>query len=48
VLRDRHRRAFVDQELRLTPKSTYPNGPRCGEGGVQAALTVANGKLTAR
>ncbi|QKG18809.1 putative secreted protein [Actinomadura verrucosospora] len=48
TLRDRRGRAFLDQGLRLTPKATYPNGPHCGRGGTQGALTVANGKATAR
>ncbi|MGI5330499.1 hypothetical protein [Actinomadura nitritigenes] len=48
TLRDRHHRAFVDQELVLTPKATLHNGPRCGPEGVQAALTIKNGKATPR
>ena len=48
TLRDRHHRAFVDQELRLTPKATRQDGPHCGKQGVQAALAVTNGRLTAR
>lgn len=48
TLRDRHRRAFVDQELLVTPKATRADGPGCGPQGVQAALTVTNGRLAAR
>lgn len=48
TLRDRHHRVFVDQELVVTPKATLHNGPQCGPEGVQAALTVKNGKATAR
>ncbi|GAA0232718.1 hypothetical protein GCM10009527_031570 [Actinomadura nitritigenes] len=47
TLRDRHHRAFLDQELRLTPKPAHPDNPHCATG-VQAALTVANGQATAR
>ncbi|KAB2388021.1 hypothetical protein [Actinomadura montaniterrae] len=48
TLRDRDRRAFVDQELLVTPKATRADGPGCGPQGVQAALTVTNGRLAAR
>lgn len=46
TLRDRHHRAFVDQGIRLTPKPAPPDDPHCATG-VQAALTVKNGKATA-
>ena len=48
TLRDRHHRAFVDQELRVTPKATLHNGPHCGTEGLQATLTVKNGRATPR
>ncbi|HEU5032402.1 MAG TPA: hypothetical protein VFV01_46310 [Spirillospora sp.] len=48
TLRDRHRRAFVDQGLLVTPKAVRRGDSDCGEQGVQAALTVTNGRLAAR
>jgi hypothetical protein len=30
----------LERELEVTPEVTYPNGPQCGGGGVQAGLVV--------
>ncbi|MFD0686540.1 hypothetical protein [Actinomadura fibrosa] len=48
VLRDARGRTVLDRRIDLTPKATFPNGPHCGEGGPQAALTVAGGRMTVR
>lgn len=39
----------VDQELSLTPKTVFPNGPDCPSGGPQAGVVVdANGSVQER
>ncbi|MCS7482755.1 hypothetical protein ACFFQW_17340 [Umezawaea endophytica] len=39
----------LDEDLTVTPKQTYPNGPDCGGGGAQAGLVVsAAGVVTER
>jgi hypothetical protein len=47
-LRDSEGRTYLTRRLDVTPKATFPNGPHCGEGAPQAALTVANGQVTVR
>lgn len=47
-LRDAKGRTYFDRRLDVTPKDTFPNGPRCGGGAPQAVLTVANGQVTVR
>ncbi|MGP4027692.1 hypothetical protein [Actinomadura sp. 3N407] len=48
TLRDAQGRTLVDRRVDVTPKATFPNGEHCGEGGAQAALTVAHGTVTTR
>ncbi|MFG2086676.1 MULTISPECIES: hypothetical protein [unclassified Spirillospora] len=48
TLRDARDRTLVDRRVDVTPKATFPNGEHCGEGGPQAALTVAGGTVTVR
>ncbi|MEV4160436.1 hypothetical protein [Nonomuraea dietziae] len=31
----------LDRTLTVTPRGSFPNGPDCGEGGPQAAITVS-------
>ncbi|GGP93253.1 hypothetical protein BKA00_000301 [Actinomadura coerulea] len=47
-LRDAEGRTYFTHRLDVTPKATFPNGPHCGEGPPQAALTVANGQVAVR
>lgn len=47
ALLDSGGRTILTQDLGVTPEATYPNGEDCPEGGAQAALTVAGGKVTA-
>ncbi|SNR73298.1 hypothetical protein [Actinomadura mexicana] len=47
-LRDTEGRTYLARRLDVTPKATFPNGPHCGGGAPQAALTVANGQVTVR
>ncbi|MEO6085024.1 MAG: hypothetical protein ABIQ18_18120 [Umezawaea sp.] len=40
---------LLDETVTATPKLTYPNGPKCGEGGPQTGLEVsAAGAVTER
>ncbi|MEU8796916.1 hypothetical protein [Spirillospora sp. NPDC048819] len=48
TLRDAQGRTLVDRRVDVTPAATFPNGEHCGEGGPQAALTVADGTVTVR
>lgn len=48
VLYDDAGKRVLAQQVRVTPKATYPNGKDCGEGGPQAQLVVADGKLRER
>lgn len=48
TLRDARGRVLVDRRVDVTPAATFPNGEHCDEGGPQAALTVADGRVTVR
>ncbi|WP_433468173.1 hypothetical protein [Spirillospora sp. CA-128828] len=48
TLRDAQGRKYLGKRVDVTPKTTFPNGPHCGEGEPQAVLTVANGQITPR
>lgn len=48
VLYDDAGKRLLDQQVRVTPKATYPNGKDCGEAGPQAQLVAADGKLRER
>lgn len=48
VLHGRAGKPVFDQRLTVTPKAVYPGGPECGEGGPQARLVVAAGRLSER
>ncbi|RAY13849.1 hypothetical protein DPM19_19135 [Actinomadura craniellae] len=37
----------LDRSLTVTPRGSFPNGPDCGEQGVQARLTAEDGRLRA-
>ncbi|MFD0899904.1 hypothetical protein [Actinomadura sediminis] len=39
--------AVLARRVRATPEATRPGGPECGEGGPQARLVVAGGRVTA-
>lgn len=48
VLHDASGKRVFDQELTMTPKGVFPNGPDCGEGGPQAHLIATDGQLRER
>jgi hypothetical protein len=48
VLRDSTGGRILNRRLTVTPKGAFPNGPDCGEGGPQAGLVVADGRVRAR
>ncbi|GAA3706862.1 hypothetical protein GCM10022224_085460 [Nonomuraea antimicrobica] len=46
TLRDAGSEPILERTVAVTPKGRFPNGPRCGEGGPNAVLTVeADGTL---
>ena len=45
VLRGASGERVLDHRITVPPKGTFPNGPRCGEGGPQAGVIVENGEL---
>ncbi|MFS2293493.1 MAG: hypothetical protein FWJ90_12430 [Actinomadura sp.] len=47
ALRDSKGGTILTRDLDVTPEATYPNGEGCPEGGAQATLTVAGGRVTA-
>ncbi|GGV03546.1 hypothetical protein GCM10010182_22020 [Actinomadura cremea] len=47
TLRDTAGDEMFRERLSVTPEATHPNGPDCGEGGAQAVLTMADGRVTA-
>jgi len=46
VLRDASGDRVLNRTLTVTPKGVFPNGPHCGEAGVQTGVVAADGRLT--